>query len=76
MKEKNMETIVVEYKEGNVERRLHMFLDYPELRQAFMDIDASEWLLKKPVLDAPSPGPCRRVMRKLNFAFSTLMGLL
>lgn len=76
MKEKNVETIVVEYREGNVERRLHMFLDYPELRQAFMDIDASEWLKQKPVQEATSPGPCRRVMRRLNFAFSNLIGVL
>lgn len=76
MKEKNVETIVVEYRDGDVARRLHMFLDYPELRQAFMDIDASEWNMQNPVRDAASPGPCQRMMRRMTFAFNNFMGLL
>ena len=76
MKEKKVETIVDEYRGGDVTRRLHMFLDYPELRQAFMDIDASEGIMQKPVRDAASPGPCQRVMRRMTFAFNHFMGLL
>lgn len=76
MKKDRLEGIEAEYREGDMQRRLHLFLTYRDLRQSFMDIDAQESRMKGPVRDgaARSPGRCRRAIRKAAFAFGHLLG--
>ena len=48
---KDPEAILLEYKDADIDRRLHMFLSYRELRDRFMAIDCSDtgdqWMVDK-----------------------------
>ncbi len=63
--QKAPEAILLEYKDADVDRRLHMFLGYRELRDQFRTIDCSEtddqWTTDK--TSTKSAGLVRYVMR-------------
>lgn len=73
--QKNQEAILLEYRDADIDRRLHMFLAYRELRGQFRAIDCSEtgdqW-----TVDKASPklaGLVRYVMKSFVRALNRFM---
>jgi len=61
----NLESIIREYREADSEKRLHLFLDCPSLRNAFIEIELhSGTKEKKSVSDSNSikPSGWRRLL--------------
>ena len=75
MNTRNKETLLDEYKMGDVQQRLHLFLEYPDLRQTFMGIDEKEAFMQSQVRGAAQAGPCRRAVRRLAFVVNSLLGV-
>ncbi len=46
--------LISEYKDADFNKRLNMYLEFSELREAFLDIDQNE-NIKKDLLNANSP---------------------
>lgn len=75
--QKDPDSILLEYKDADVDRRLHMFLGYRELRDQFRAIDCSEtdgqWTTDKASLK--SAGLVSYVMRRFVGALNRLVHL-
>ena len=73
--QKDPEAILLEYKDADVNRRLHMFLAYRELRNQFRAIDCSEegdqWAADK--ASPKSAGLVKYVMRRFVGALTRFM---
>ena len=73
--QKNPKAILLEYKDADVDRRLHMFLAYRELRDQFRAIDCSETGDQRTADEASpkSAGLVRNVMRRFVSALTRFM---
>jgi hypothetical protein len=70
----NMEDISVEYRKADLQKRLHLFLTYRDLRSDFMELEKKERPLRYPAasMSFTSPGVCRRLFTRLAGALIIL----
>ena len=73
----NMEDIVVEYRKADLQKRLHLFLTYRDLRSDFMDLEKKERPLRYPAasMSLKSPGVCQRLFTRLAGALNSVISL-
>lgn len=57
---RNLKTITEEYRKGDFEKRLHLFLECPPLRDEFMQIEQGEGLIQSAHLSPSAAGQIRR----------------
>ena len=68
--------IIETYRKGDFTKRLHLFLDYVDLRAEFMEIEHRECVVVKPSLSgavfSPKPVPRENLFRRLAGALNSL----
>lgn len=64
-----IEEIIDHYRQSDSHRRLHIYLQYPELRRQFVEIDQEELILVQPSTSTPQ-GTWGRFGRALRQCFT------
>jgi hypothetical protein len=77
---RNIKTITEEYRKGDFEKRLNLYLECPTLRNEFMRIEQDEALTQNAHLSGPVENqihgeksifyPCRRLLRRCHSLIS------
>ena len=69
------DTIISEYRRGDLNKRLHMFLSYRDLRMDFMEIECDQvpCLLEKGAPGASKPVTFRKICNRLAVAVKSLI---
>jgi hypothetical protein len=57
---KRSEEAIQEYREANQTRRLHLYLQSPDLRATFYDMEVRERGLRERERESRHPGPCSK----------------